>query len=159
MKLKIALFFIAILSFTQLKAQQPAFMPQFKFFTLDGKAFTNNNLSQSKQNLLVFFDCTCDHCQKEAKLMNSEYNKLANVNIIMVTLDEPTAIKQFFSRYASGLNLKKNVTVVQDKNQLFIPTFLPSIFPALYLYSPKGKLISYEKGDGAIKSIFPKVTK
>ncbi|MGY3052199.1 thiol-disulfide isomerase/thioredoxin [Pedobacter sp. UYEF25] len=159
MKLKIAILFVACFSFNQLKAQQPTFLPQFKFYTLDGKVFSNNNLSQTKSNLLMLFDCTCEHCQHEAMLMTANLNKLNNVNIVMVTLDEQAAINQFFTRYAPGLNTKKNVTVAQDKNGIFIPTFLPSIYPALYLYAPKGKLISYEKGDGAVKRILAKVGK
>lgn len=159
MKLKIAVLFVALFGFNQLKAQQPTFLPQFKFYTLNGKAFTNNNLSQTKPNLLMLFDCTCEHCQREAMLMNANYKKFANVNVVMVTLDEQPAIKQFFTKYAPGLNAKPNVTVVQDKNQIFIPTFLPSIYPAFYLYSAKGQLLSYEKGDGAVKRILPKIAK
>ncbi|MET4082886.1 cytochrome oxidase Cu insertion factor (SCO1/SenC/PrrC family) [Pedobacter sp. UYP30] len=159
MKLKIAILFVACFTFNQLKAQQPTFLPQFKFYALDGKQFTNNNLSQTKPNLFMFFDCTCEHCQHEAMLMTANFKKLSKVNIVMVTLDEQSAIKQFFTRYAPGLNAKTNVTVVQDKNGIFIPTFLPSIYPAFYLYTPKGKLISYEKGDGAMKRLLTKVGK
>ena len=159
MKLRTAFFFSVFFICTQLRAQQPTFMPQFKFYTLDGKTFTNNNLSQTKPNLLMLFDCTCEHCQREAMLMNANYKKLAKVNVIMVTLDEQQSINQFFNKYAPGLNVKTNVTVVQDKDQTFIPTFLPSIYPALYLYAAKGKLLSYQKGDGAIKQILQTISK
>lgn len=159
MKLKLAFLFLSLFAVTQLRAQQPTFMPQIKFYTLDGKVFSSNNLSHTKPNLLVLFDCTCEHCQHEAMLIEANITKLSKVNIVMVTLDEKPAIDLFFKRYAPGLKSKTNVTVVQDKDKIFIPTFLPSIYPAFYLYSAKGKLMAYEKGDGSVKRILTQLNK
>ncbi|MFC3563060.1 TlpA family protein disulfide reductase [Pedobacter jamesrossensis] len=152
------LFFVTILFFAfNTNAQQPTFIPQFKFFKLDGKAYANANLNQSKKTLFILFDCTCEHCQREAKELNSIYSKFKNVNILMVTLDESISIQKFFGSYAPGLNLKPNVTVLQDKNRTFIPTFLPSQYPAMYLYAPNGKLLVYSNGDGGIKKILKSI--
>jgi len=138
-------------------AQQPAYLPQFKFFKLDGKPYSNVNINQSKKTLFILFDCTCEHCQREAKELNKAYAKFKNVNVLMVTLDESISIQKFFGSYAPGLNLKPNVTVLQDKNRTFIPTFLPSQYPAMYLYSPAGKLLVYSNGDGGIKKILKSI--
>jgi len=138
-------------------AQQPAYLPQFKFFKLDGKSYSNVNISQSKKTLFILFDCTCEHCQREAKELNAAYSKFKNVNVLMVTLDESISIQKFFGSYAPGLNLKPNVTVLQDKNQTFIPTFFPSKYPAMYLYSPAGKLLVYSNGDGGIKKVLKSI--
>ncbi|MFC4210317.1 TlpA family protein disulfide reductase [Pedobacter lithocola] len=134
-------------------AQQPTYLPQFKFFKLDGKPYSNVNINTSKKTLFILFDCTCEHCQREAKELNLAYSKLKNVTILMVTLDESISIQKFFGSFAPGLNLKPNVTVLQDKNRTFIPTFLPSQYPAIYLYSPAGKLLVYAYGDGGIKKV------
>lgn len=149
---------VAMLLFAiHVNAQQPAYLPQFKFFKLDGKAYSNVNINQSKKTLFILFDCTCEHCQREAKELNSIYSKFKNVNILMVTLDESISIQKFFGSYAPGLNLKPNVTVLQDKNRTFIPTFLPSQYPAMYLYAPNGKLLVYSNGDGGIKKILKSI--
>lgn len=148
--------FLGVLS---LKAQQPNLLPQFTFYKLDGKVFSNKDIKQNKKNLFILFDCTCEHCQRETKLLNANYNQFKNINIYMITLDESLAIQQFFQSYAPGLNMKPNVTVLQDKKQMFIPTFFPNKYPAMYLYSPIGKLLVYNSGDGGIKKVLKTINK
>lgn len=145
----ILLFFVALSS----NAQQPTFLPLFKFFKLDGKAVSNVDISKTKKSLFILFDCTCEHCQREVKQLYTSYNQVKGINIYMVTLDESVSIQKFFGTYAPGLNLKPNVTVLQDKNKTFIPTFLPSKYPAMYLYAPSGKLLLANDGDGGIKKV------
>lgn len=159
MKLKHLLAIILFCVSFQGLAQQPKILPQFTFFKLDGKSFTNKDLKTDKDNLLILFDCTCEHCQRELKLLNANYAQFKNTNIYLITLDEAYIIPQFFQTYAKGLNTKPNVTVLQDKNHLFILTFLPSVYPAMYLYSKANKLITYHSGDGSIKKILPAVKK
>jgi hypothetical protein len=144
----IFLFFVSVAN-----AQQPAALPLFTFYKLDGKPVSNINLKAGKKNLFILFDCTCEHCQRETKLLNTNYAAFKDVNIYMITLDEAYIIPKFFDSYAKGLNAKPNVTVLQDKKQIFIPTFLPSMYPAMYLYSPQGKLLAYNAGDGGIKKM------
>lgn len=143
----------------QLKAQQPTLLPQFTFYRLDGKAFSNADIKQGKKNLFILFDCTCEHCQRESKILNTNYSTFKDVNIYMITMDEGYIIPQFFNSYAKGLNAKPNVLVLQDKKRLFIPTFLPKQYPAMYLYSAAGKLLMYESGDGGIKKLMKVVGK
>lgn len=151
---------LIILAFTiQARAQQPTSLPQFTFYKLDGKAFSNKDIKQGKKNLFVLFDCTCEHCQREAAQLNKNYASFKNANIYMITLDEAYIIPQFFNSYAKGLNLKPNVTVLQDKNHSFIPAFLPSKYPAMFLYSATGKLMLYNAGDGGIKKLLTVINK
>ncbi|RDC58468.1 hypothetical protein DU508_00225 [Pedobacter chinensis] len=159
MKIRSLLLILLIATIHQTKAQQPTLLPQFTFFKLDGKAFSNKDLVQGKNNLFMLFDCTCEHCQREANLLNINYNQFKDVNIYMVTLDEAYIIPQFFNSYAKGLNTKPNVTILQDKNHLFIPAFLPKMYPAMYLYSPAGKLLMYNAGDGGTKKIMKVLNK
>jgi len=153
MKFKSLIFIALLIAVFQVKAQQPNVLPQFTFFKLDGKAFSNKDLVQGKKNLFMLFDCTCEHCQREARLLNENYAQFKNTNIYMVTLDEAYIIPQFFNSYAKGLNSKPNVSVLQDKNRTFIPTFLPKMYPGIYLYSATGKLLVYNAGDGGIKKV------
>lgn len=145
--------------YVQVKGQQPTILPQFTFFKLDGKAFSNKNLVPGKKNLFMLFDVTCEHCQRESSLLNTNYAKFKDVNIYMITLDQAHIIPQFFNTYAKGLNTKPNVIILQDKNQLFIPSFLPKMYPAMYLYSSAGKLLGYNAGDGGVKKLMQVVGK
>ncbi|WP_443939548.1 TlpA family protein disulfide reductase [Pedobacter sp. MW01-1-1] len=159
MKLRKFLFVFALFFALQAQAQQPSILPQFTFFKLDGKPFSSKDLKPGKKNLFMLFDCTCEHCQRETKVLNANYNKLKGINIYMITLDEAFIIPQFFTSYAPGLDKKPNLTVLQDKNQLFIPTFLPSKYPAMYLYSEGNKLMVYNAGDGGIKKVLKALNK
>lgn len=151
---------ILLLAITfEVNAQQPTLLPQFTFYKLDGKPFSNADIKQGKKNLFMFFDCTCEHCQRESKSLNANYAKFKDVNIYMITMDEAYIIPQFFNSYAKGLNAKPNVLVLQDKKRIFIPTFLPVKYPAMYLYSPAGKLLMYQSGDGGIKKMMTLVSK
>lgn len=159
MKLKNLLFVFVLFVAIQAKAQQPTLLPQFTFFKLDGKAFSNKDMKQGKQNLFILFDCSCEHCQREAYLLKDNYAQFKNVNIYMITLDEAYIVPQFFKSYAPGLDAKPNVTVLQDRNKTFIPAFLPSKYPAMYLYSSTGKLVKYNSGEGGIKTILKSIKK
>lgn len=159
MKFKNFLLVLLLAITCQVKAQQPTLLPQFTFFKLDGKSFSNKDLKQGKQNLFILFDCTCEHCQREMKALNANFAQFKKVNIYLITLDEAYIIPQFFNTYAKGLNTKPNVTVMQDKNQMFIPAFLPKMYPAMYLYSPTNKLLVYNSGDGGIKKMIKVINK
>jgi len=159
MKFRFSLLVLLLALAFQLKAQQPNLLPQFTFFKLDGKAFSNKDLKQGKKNLFILFDCTCEHCQRELKLLNTNYAQFQNANIYLITLDEAYIIPQFFNSYAKGLNTKPNVTVLQDKNHMFIPAFLPSMYPAMYLFSPGNKLLAYNAGDGGVKKLLKVINK
>lgn len=149
------LLLIVLLAVTfQLSAQQPTLLPQFTFYRLDGKAFSNADIKQGKKNLFILFDCTCEHCQRETKMLNASYAQFKDVNIYMITMDEAYIIPQFFDSYAKGLNSKPNVLILQDKKRMFIPTFLPKQYPSMYLYSSTGKLLMYQSGDGGIRLIY-----
>lgn len=71
----------------------------------------------------------------------------------MVSMDEAPAIKKFMNSYGKLLNNKKNVTLLQDKDRQFIPRFMPTRYPAIFIYSPQGKLIKYFSGEIDIKEI------
>ena len=58
MKLRNLFFVITFLFAIHANAQQPAYLPQFKFFKLDGKAYSNVNINQSKKTLFILFDCS-----------------------------------------------------------------------------------------------------
>lgn len=154
------LLLILLLTVTfQVEAQQPTLLPQFTFYKLDGKPFSNNDIKQGKKNLFILFDCTCEHCQRESKNLNTNYTKFKDINIYMITMDEGYIIPQFFNSYAKGLNAKPNVLVLQDKKRMFIPTFLPKQYPSMYLYSSTGKLLMYQSGDGGVKKLMTVVGK
>lgn len=145
MKLFLSIFlFILITSFCA-NAQHPAAtIPDFTFYTLDKKPFTNEDLKQDKVVLIVFFDATCEHCQHAMTTYNQHYKELNKTPLYLVTLDNQESIKNFMTRYANNLYGSKNVTILQDLGNEFIRKFGPRKYPSMFLYSAQKKLLIYD---------------
>lgn len=135
-------------------AQKPAAtVPLFTFYQLDGKAFTKANLSPGKNSMFIFFDVSCEHCQRLIAEVNTKYTLFKRAQFYFVSMYEPQAIRNFMVRYAKNMNGKRNVVLLQDKNKEFIPKFMPEKYPAIYVYSPKGNLIRYFSGEKKVDEI------
>ena len=132
---------------------QASSIPEFTFYKLDGTKFTQTDVQKRTNTIFIFFDVTCSHCQKETERIGNNYSKLKNTAFYMVSMDEVPAIKKFMGSYGRLLNNKKNFTLLQDKDRQFIPRFMPTRYPAIFVYSPQGKLIKYFSGEVDMKEI------
>lgn len=95
----------------------------------------------------MFFDATCEHCQQVALQLSKQTAQLQKVNIYLVSMDEFRSIDYFMNNFAKPLLAMKNVTILQDKFQAFIPTFKPDKYPSMYLYGTNKKLIKFSSND------------
>lgn len=137
------------------QAQSPAtIMPSFKFYTAAGTGFTKNQIPASKQSLVMFFDGTCGHCQKVMTDLAKREKELSGVNVYLISLDEFRTIDYFMNRYGQPLLGKKNVTLLQDRDHIFIPLFKPVKYPALYLYSADKRLKIYTSDENDLPKLF-----
>ncbi|MBC7744590.1 MAG: redoxin domain-containing protein [Flavobacterium sp.] len=118
-------------------------IPDFTFYKVNGQPFSRKDLTTNKKIVFVFFDVTCDHCQKEINAMSGKFDVFKKAEFYLVSMDNFAGIQLFMKKYASKMNGKPNVTLLTDAKQQFIDRFLPVQYPATYIYSPKGKLIKY----------------
>ncbi|WP_432713288.1 peroxiredoxin family protein, partial [Pedobacter sp.] len=150
--LLVALFF-AVSCFT-VKAQSPAtFLPAFKFYTPSNKAYTKAHIPIGKQSLFVFFDGTCPHCQKVMGSLAKHNEELKQANVYLVSLDEFKTINYFMEHYGKALIGMKNVTLLQDRDHVFIPLFKPTKYPAMFLYGTDQRLKIYSSEEEDILKI------
>lgn len=137
------------------KAQSPAaIMPSFKFYTASDAGFTKAQIPANKQSFFMFFDGTCGHCQKVMTELAKRNKELANVNVYLVSLDEFKTINYFMEHYGKSLKGMKNVTLLQDKDRIFIPLFKPTKYPAMFLYSTDKRLKIYSSEEEDVVKIF-----
>lgn len=127
--------------FAQLKPAKS--IPDFTFYDLNGQPFTQKQIKKNNKILFLFFDATCTHCQYEMQLIGSHYQDFKNTGFYIVSMDRKPQIQKFMSNYGKQLTGKKNVTVLVDVNRQFIQKFLPSQFPALYIYGANHQLLKY----------------
>ena len=129
-------------------------MPKAVFYKTDGKTYGTDQIAKGKKTLIMFFDATCEHCQRVTAGMSKRVKELNDINLIMVTQDEQRSIDYFMRNYGKPLLTLKNLTILQDKDHIFIPLFYPKLYPALYLYGPDKKLIFWSSSEKEAPKFF-----
>lgn len=143
------------------QGQPSAAIPLFTFYKVkSGISYSNQDLPKNKKNIFILFDPSCSHCRVEAAGLGKNYDKIKNVNILFVSMNDPALMATFLETFAKELVNKPNVEVLYDKNQDFIQKFhVPSQFPANYVYGVDNKLQASWEGDKDINDIIAAYTK
>lgn len=138
-----------------------ASIPMFKFYKVkSGIGFSNADIAAGKNTAFILFDPNCGHCRDEAKHLADNYDKLKDVNLYFVSMNDPALMSSFLETFAKELNGKSNVEVLYDRNQEFIQKFhIPKQFPANYVYGADGQLKSNWEGPRAIDQVIAEFTK
>lgn len=126
---------------------------EFTFYKMDGQPFSRKHLTKSKKMVIVFFDVTCDHCQKELKAMSDHIEEFKKAEFYLVSMDNVPGIQMFMKKYASKMNGRSNVTLLTDLNRQFITRFLPVQYPATFVYGADWRLIKYFGQNSKISDI------
>ena len=136
-------------------------LPAFKFYKVkSGIGFTNDDISPNKNTAFILFDPNCGHCQEEAKHLAANYDKLKDVNLYFVSMNDPALMSSFLETFGKELSDKNNVEVLYDRNQEFIQKFhIPKQFPANYVYGADGQLKSNWEGAKAIDQVIAEFIK
>ncbi|MEJ7559454.1 MAG: redoxin domain-containing protein [Pedobacter sp.] len=130
-------------------------LPKAVFYKLDGKAFSTEQIAKDKKFLIMFYDATCEHCQRVAANLSKRSKELTGINLYMISLDEPQSIKYFMGTFGKPLLALKTVTLLQDKDMIFIPLFHPQQYPSLYLYGKDKRLIFFSSKEKEVGKFFP----
>lgn len=152
--------FIISLSSLSLSAQTPtpgAAMPKAVFYKADGKTFTTDQIPKGTKSLIILFDATCEHCQRVASNLSKRSKELTEVNLYLVSQDEFRSINYFMDNFGKPLKAMKNVTVLQDRDYIFIPLFHPKQYPSLYLYGKDKNLDFYSSNEKDVSKFFSKI--
>ncbi len=155
MRITLLILLLCSLMFIDTYAQTPAqTIPAFTFYKLDKTPFTNKNVTSGKQVLFIFFDVTCDHCQHTISALSKRINECQKISIYLISLEDKTAITNFFNQYGKNLLNQKNVTILQDSKNQFITQFGPRKYPSVFLYSAQHKLLLYDDEDQYLEKFF-----
>lgn len=129
-------------------------MPRAIFYKADGSNFPTELIPKGKKSLIMLFDATCEHCQKVAGNLSKRSKELSNINLYLVSQDEFRSINYFMDNFGKPLKAMKNVTVLQDRDHVFISLFHPKQYPSLYLYGPDKKLEFYSSNEKDVPKFF-----
>lgn len=97
---------------------------------VNGKTVNSADLNG---NVTIFlFSPDCDHCQREAKVINASKNLFRNKQIWFVSVDEPEVIAKFRTDY--GLT-DDNFHFAKSEVELVVRALGPvSSVPAIFIY-------------------------
>lgn len=132
------------------QSSEPAsVLPNFTFYQLrSGIRVTNENVAKDKNTVFILFDPGCSHCQHEASELEKNLDRLKDVNIYYISMNDPALVLGFFDSFAPKLSKSSNVEVLIDKDQTFIKSIhVPTQFPANYVYGANGKLKAHWEGE------------
>lgn len=129
-------------------------VPKAVFYKADGTTFSTDQIPKGKKSLIMFFDATCEHCQKVAANLSKKTKELSGTNVYLISQDVFRSINFFMDTYAKPLKTMKNVTTLQDRDYVFIPLFHPKQYPSLYLFGADKKLILFSGNEKDVPKFF-----
>lgn len=140
----------------QPEEQDPtASIPEFKFYKVkSGFGYEKKDIPSGKNTVFILFDPSCGHCQQETQALAKNYDKIKDINILYISMNDPGLMVNFLPSFGKELDGKPNVEVLYDRNQEFIRKFhIPSMFPANYVYGADGSLKNHWVGEKGIDEI------
>ncbi len=136
-------------------------IPSFTFYKVkSGIAFHKEDIPTDRKTVFILFDPSCSHCRSEAGALGKNYDKIKDINIYFISMNDPALMASFLETFAKELVNKPDVEVLYDRNQEFIQKIhVPKQFPANYVYSKEGQLETFWDGDKNINDILAAYTK
>lgn len=121
------------------KTQKKGF-PAFKFYTLEGKTFTEKNMKKPKNEVLfIHYNPGCGHCQAQARDIMAEADKFAKHTIYWVTAGDTSQISKFYSMH---LKSAPNCIMLQDRDRTGNTFFDILAAPRIMIFDKKGTKIT-----------------
>lgn len=120
-------------------------MPDFKFYTMNDEAYTQDNVPSGKPLLVLHFSTDCEHCQNEAKDLKKNISWFENVHILMVSDKSKEEINTFSQDY--GLKEYPQIVFLRDTTSAFFYSFGTASFPLAYVYDSDRNLVKNFTGE------------
>lgn len=129
-------------------------LPSITMMNLDGNKFTAKSL-QGHPVVLILFQASCDHCQREAKKIKEHIESFRNYHLYFISADAPSEASKFADEYK--LSEEPNVTFAITDVPSVLNSFGPISTPSVYIYNASGKLMAKFNGETDINLILKKL--
>ncbi len=125
-------------------------IPNFSFYTSNGKPFSKNDLA-NKPTVFLYFNSECDFCKSEATKIQEHLNDFKDVQLVFVSFEPSKNIETFAVKYK--LNNKKNIVFLEDRKGVFSELFDVNSIPYIVVYDKNQQFIKKFKGATKIDAI------
>ncbi len=123
-------------------------LPVLHLTTTDGQLFS---FPKQRAIVLVIFDPTCEHCQREAQDVEEHIGSFSESTMVWISTASPTEIKQFCSNHL--LATRKNIHFTNIHNDELQRSFGSAIVPYILIYNKEGRLLQEFKGETKAEAI------
>lgn len=155
------LLLLSFIVFTQIGLAQdyPKTLPEFKIFTTDNQAFSQDEVNQKNYAYFVYFNPECSHCQIAFKTLNLNVDRLKDIDVKLypVSANSKAKTMAFFENYGPKLMTLKNMQILLDDNYNFADAFFVGAYPTSYLYDENLKLVKVFNGAGDIMGFLDEI--
>jgi len=152
-------FFIAVVSGVYLltSSDDPASVkpsvneyPSMQVSLMDGKQIPIRSLTGN--NILIFFQTDCDHCQREAEEISENLELFSAYELYFITVGNPADINKFAEDY--GLQSNPKIKFVQTTVDQILNGVGPISTPSVYIFKG-GKLVKELHGETPVAEMRP----
>lgn len=122
--------------------------PDLQFALLNGETLSTKSLEGN--NVFIFFQPDCRHCQIEAMNIEQRLDQFKDYNLYFVSSSTPESIRAFAE--SLGLDGRKNVNFAWASTMSVLNHYGPIKTPSVYIYSG-GRLRKSFNGQTEIENI------
>ena len=138
--------------------QKKSDIPSIELLSLDSSSvFQTNTLSKKKPVVLLFFNTTCDHCQKEAADLVKNKEDLKKIQLVMISTENLNAIRIFYEQYS--LSEINKLIIGKDFHYAGINFFKYESVPYCAIYSREHLYLDSLERDFNAQAILQKLKK
>lgn len=133
--------------------EQGANMPDFAVTNITNDVVIQKEDIVKGKCIFVLFTTDCDHCRQLIANIDKQYAAFKNIHWYFVAADNADAIQQCMQQYGKSLVSKNNVMLLQDVDHMVAGAFQARVFPSLYIYNERQKLIKHVAGEIALAAL------
>jgi peroxiredoxin len=130
--------------FSQLKLRDrievnSQFLPDISLVNTDSTSLKLHDMDLRKKTFVFYFDSDCENCKQELQDFKKDIQKFRDVNVLWVSKEDLSKIKQFESQL--GLKDKLiNINVAKISAKDSDETFGFTVTPSIFIYAKNRKL-------------------
>lgn len=120
-------------------------LPRLSLTTLDGNAFL---IPEGEPVVLVYFNSTCDHCQRQLEAMRKESSQLEGTTIVLMSAQSLEDLRAYFNGVDQG-----NFNVVHVSPEQVSEKFGVLALPQIFVFGADHQLLDLFTGETDPKKI------
>jgi peroxiredoxin len=117
-----------------------ATLPDLTLSAIDG---TRTSLIRGKPIVLIYFNSTCDHCQRQVEALKSNLGLFESISVVLMSAQPLEDVIAF----AATLTYSDNLTIVRCKPEEISAKFGVLSLPQIFVYDADGALAGLFYGE------------